>query len=172
MFRLILVPFNRDSGEFEDQEFNKFCREHSVIRIEKEFVHTEANIFYSFFIEYQDKRERSGRPDLDSLSDTEKAQYEKLRDWRHETAEWMSNCEKHLLELQTELREQRYQAQQYKYFILREPKERVISGAAFRDRVVHHALVNVIEPCFERAFIHDSYATRIDKGLHLAVKAA
>ena len=82
----MLVPFNRDSGEFEDQEFNKFCREHSVIRIEKEFIHTDGSIFYSFFIEYHEKRERFGRPDLDSLSETEKAQYDKLRDWRNETA--------------------------------------------------------------------------------------
>jgi len=42
--------------------------------------------FYSFFIEYHDKRERFGRPDLDSLSELEKAQYDALRDWRNELA--------------------------------------------------------------------------------------
>ena len=62
--------------------------------------------------------------------------------------------------------------QPYKYFIISEPKERVISVASFRDRVVHHALVNVLEPYFELSFIHDSYATRKDKGLHRAVIAA
>ena len=36
---------------------------------------------------------------------------------------------------------------------------------AFRDRVVHHALVRVIEPIFERGFIPDSYANRIGKGI-------
>jgi hypothetical protein len=89
-----------------------------------------------------------------------------------ETTEWMFNCEKYLFELQTELIEQRYHPQPYKYFVIREPKERVISVAAFRDRVVHHALVNIIEPYFEAIFIKDSYATRKDKGLHLAVQAA
>jgi hypothetical protein len=37
------------------------------------------------------------------------------------------------------------------------------------DRVVHHALVNVLEPVFEKIFIADSYATRKDKGVHAAV---
>ena len=89
-----------------------------------------------------------------------------------ETTEWMYNCEKYLFELQAELREQRYRPQPYKYFVIREPKERIISVAAFRDRVVHHALVNIIEPYFEAAFIKDSYATRKGKGLNLAVQAA
>jgi len=89
-----------------------------------------------------------------------------------ETAEWMFNCERLLIELQAELREQHYQPQPYKYFTITEPKKRTISVAAFRDRVVHHALVNVIERYFESMFIKDSYATRKEKGLHLAVTAA
>ncbi len=89
-----------------------------------------------------------------------------------ETAEWMFNCERYLIELQQELVEHRYQPQPYRYFSIKEPKQRIISVAAFRDRVVHHALVNVIEPYLEAVFIKDSYATRKDKGLHLAVKAA
>ena len=43
-------------------------------------------------------------------------------------------------------------------FYIHEPKRRLISAAPFRDRVVHHALCNVIEPLFERTFIYDSYA--------------
>ena len=91
---------------------------------------------------------------------------------KSETTEWMYNCEKYLFELQAELREQRYRPQPYKYFVIREPKERIISVASFRDRVVHHALVNIIDPYFEAIFIKDSYATRKEKGLHLAVSAA
>ena len=86
MFRLMLVRFNRDTGDFDDMEFNRFCREHNVVRIEKEFINCEGNIYYSFFMEYQDRRDRLGRPDLESLSSTERAQYEKLRDWRNELA--------------------------------------------------------------------------------------
>jgi retron-type reverse transcriptase len=51
-----------------------------------------------------------------------------------------------------------------------DPKERMISAAPFRDRVVHHALCNVIEPVFEKTFIHDSYANRKGKGTHKAIE--
>jgi hypothetical protein len=44
-----------------------------------------------------------------------------------------------------------------------------ISAAPFADRIVHHALCNVIEPVFERVFISDSYANRLGKGTHRAV---
>jgi retron-type reverse transcriptase len=46
----------------------------------------------------------------------------------------------------------------------------MISAAPFRDRVVHHALVKVIEPIFERRFIHHSYACRTGKGAHRALQ--
>ncbi len=50
-----------------------------------------------------------------------------------------------------------------------DPKPRLISAAPYRDRVVHHALCNVLEPIFERSFIFDSYACRKGKGTHAAV---
>jgi retron-type reverse transcriptase len=46
----------------------------------------------------------------------------------------------------------------------------MISASPFRDRVVHHALINVIGPPLERSFIHDSYANRVGKGTHLAIR--
>ena len=46
------------------------------------------------------------------------------------------------------------------------------SVAPFRDRVVHHAVVNVLEPIFEPVFIYDSYATRKGKGTHKAIRRA
>ncbi len=42
---------------------------------------------------------------------------------------------------------------EYVSFYIHEPKRRLISAAPFRDRVVHHALCNLIEPIFERSFI-------------------
>jgi hypothetical protein len=53
--------------------------------------------------------------------------------------------------------------------MIHDPKQRLVSAAPFRDRVVHHALCNVIEPLFERQFIPDSYANRIGKGTHRAI---
>lgn len=54
-------------------------------------------------------------------------------------------------------------------FRITEPKERLISRAPFRDRVVHHAIHNVLEPIFDPTFVHDSYATRKGKGTHVAI---
>jgi RNA-directed DNA polymerase len=51
-----------------------------------------------------------------------------------------------------------------------EPKPRLISAAPYRDRVVHHALCNVLEPVYERSFIADGYACRTSKGTHAAVR--
>ncbi len=77
--------------------------------------------------------------------------------------------EDNLLQLQAELLEQRYRPGPYTSFTIHEPKRRLISAAPFRDRVVHHALCNLIEPIFERSFIFDSYANRIGKGTHRAL---
>jgi RNA-directed DNA polymerase len=74
-----------------------------------------------------------------------------------------------LVELQAELRAKTYRPGPYTHFIIHEPKRRKISAAPFRDRVVHHALCNIIEPLFEARFITDSYANRVGKGTHRAI---
>ncbi|MEW6184068.1 MAG: reverse transcriptase domain-containing protein [Bacillota bacterium] len=89
-----------------------------------------------------------------------------------EALRFMFNLEHELLELERELTAGAYVPAPYSYFTIYEPKERNISVAPFRDRVVHHALVNVLEPVFERVFIFDSYATRKGKGTHAAVSRA
>lgn len=76
----------------------------------------------------------------------------------------------HLLELSDDLQSGRYAPQPYTHFYIHEPKRRRISAAAFRDRVVHHALCQVIEPRFERVFVPASYANRVGKGTHRAVQ--
>lgn len=74
-----------------------------------------------------------------------------------------------LLHLQAELLTRMYTPGEYTHFYIWEPKRRLISAAPFRDRVVHHALCNVIEPMFEDRFHPESYANRIGKGTHAAV---
>lgn len=61
-----------------------------------------------------------------------------------------------------------YQPKPYHRFMVYEPKAREISAPAFRDRVVQHAIYNVIRPVFERCFIDQSFACRRGKGTHLA----
>jgi RNA-directed DNA polymerase len=87
-------------------------------------------------------------------------------------AEFEHNLGENLLGLQEELAMQVYRPQPYHNFIVIERKERKISAAAYRDRVVHHALINVIGPIFEARFIHDTYANRAEKGTHRALDRA
>lgn len=88
---------------------------------------------------------------------------------RAEVSRFEARVEDELFRLQDELRSETYQPGRYRHFYIYEPKKRKISAAPFRDRVVHHALVNVIEPIFERKFIFDSYACRVGKGTHRAL---
>ncbi|MFH0831862.1 MAG: reverse transcriptase domain-containing protein [archaeon] len=80
------------------------------------------------------------------------------------------NLEENLLKLKEELETHTYKHGKYKEFYVRDPKMRLIKAAPFRDRVVHHALCNMIEPIFDCSFIHDSYACRKDKGTHKGVE--
>jgi retron-type reverse transcriptase len=80
--------------------------------------------------------------------------------------------EDNLLQLQHELQTKTYRPGAYHSFYIHDPKKRLISAAPFRDRVVHHALCNLIEPIFEKSFIFDSYANRIGKGTHKALDRA
>jgi hypothetical protein len=75
----------------------------------------------------------------------------------------------HLVDLRRDLATGAYRPGPYRNFYVHEPKRRKISAAPFRDRVVHHALCNLIEPIFDRRFIDDSYANRIGKGTHAAL---
>ena len=80
------------------------------------------------------------------------------------------NLETELLALHDELVSKSYQPGPYRTFHIVEPKKRMISAAPYRDRVVHHALCNVIIPIFERTFIRDSYANRVGFGTHRALR--
>lgn len=60
----------------------------------------------------------------------------------------------------------------YRYFRIQEPKERQICASAFREQVLHHALMNICHFYFERALIYDSYASRKGKGTHAAIESA
>ena len=75
-----------------------------------------------------------------------------------------------LLALQEELKNGTYYPKQLKIFILRDPKTRKISKSDFRDRIVHHAIVNILEPIFDKSFFYDSCANRKGKGNLVALK--
>lgn len=84
--------------------------------------------------------------------------------------EFEKDLKNNLLLLQTELFLHSYRPKPLIDFLIHDPKTRKISKSDFRDRIVHHALCNIIEPIFDRTFIYDSYANRLGKGTLAAVK--
>ncbi len=72
--------------------------------------------------------------------------------------------------LYEELKNQTYKPRPLLTFVLRDPKTRKISKSDFRDRIVHHALVRVIEPIFDKTFIYDNCANRKGKGTLFAIR--
>ncbi|MBN1655177.1 MAG: RNA-dependent DNA polymerase [Deltaproteobacteria bacterium] len=79
------------------------------------------------------------------------------------------DIERELVQLQTELVDRTYRPGPFRSHWISRPKPRMISAAPFRDRVVHHALMNLVEPILDRHFHPDSYACRKGKGTHAAV---
>jgi retron-type reverse transcriptase len=91
---------------------------------------------------------------------------------RPEVAEFEHGLGENLLRLHEELLRETYRPRPYRTFVVIERKERTISAAPYRDRVVHHALMNVVQPIFEERFIADSFACRAGKGTHRALDRA
>jgi retron-type reverse transcriptase len=75
-----------------------------------------------------------------------------------------------LFKLQEELENGTYFPKPLENFIHYDPKTRKISKSDFRDRVIHHAIINIIELIFEKSFIYDSCANQIGKGNLFAIK--
>ena len=95
---------------------------------------------------------------------------QKNKRFQENVLKFNDNLESHLIQLQRELQEKTYQPGNYNSFYVFEPKKRLISAAPYRDRVVHHALCNIVVPIFEPTFISDSYSNRVGFGTHRAVK--
>lgn len=79
------------------------------------------------------------------------------------------HAETHLAAISESLKAESYQVGPYSTFEIFEPKRRQIMALPFYDRVVQHALVNVVGPIFEKIFMPVSYACRIGRGTHSAV---
>ena len=78
--------------------------------------------------------------------------------------------ENNLMQLYRELQTKTWHPGSCNCFIVDKPVKREIFAAPFKDRIVHHILISELEPCFEKYFIHDSYACRKGKGTHMAIK--
>jgi RNA-directed DNA polymerase len=80
------------------------------------------------------------------------------------------DLEANLIQMRTDLLDERYQWGAYREFWVVDPKLRKIESAPFRDRVVHHAIHEVLEPLFDPSFYTHSYACRSGRGSHSAVQ--
>jgi Retron-type reverse transcriptase len=84
--------------------------------------------------------------------------------YRTSVLEFSYSLEENLIEIQNELIWKTYKVSAYRHFMLHEPKERLVSALPFKDRIIQHALCNVIEPVFESRMINDSHACRKGHG--------
>lgn len=82
------------------------------------------------------------------------------------------NLHHNLKQLQAQILSGQVQVGNYHYFTVYDPKERIICAAAYSERVLHHALMNICHPIFEKFQIKDSYATRLQKGTFKAIERA
>lgn len=89
--------------------------------------------------------------------------------YRRSCAAFEFHLERELVSLHEELAGKTYCPSEYRSFRIYEPKEREIAAAAYRDRVVHHALTSRLSEIFEPTFIANSFANRKGKGTHAAV---
>jgi retron-type reverse transcriptase len=92
--------------------------------------------------------------------------------YRREVLVFESDLEGELIQLQNELIWDMYKTGDYRVFDIYEPKKRVAAALPFRDRVLQHALISVIEPIFEKRFFFHSYACRPGKGAHAGADVA
>lgn len=90
------------------------------------------------------------------------------RRYKAEVLRYNERLEENLLELRERLEAGQWRPGPYKAFEVYEPKLRMVHAPIFADRVFHHALVQVIGPCFERRFLDHSYACRKGRGTHAA----
>lgn len=91
---------------------------------------------------------------------------------RQEVFTFGKNLRPNLLRLKKEILSGEVKVGGYHYFTVYDPKKRQICAAPFDQRVLHHALMNVCHPYFEKKQTADSYASRIGKGTYAALERA
>lgn len=72
--------------------------------------------------------------------------------------------------LREEVADGGYKRSDFRDFYIRDPKLRLISALPFKDRIVQHALNNIIEPLYLPRFLPYTFACLPQKGTHAGVK--
>jgi len=96
----------------------------------------------------------------------------KGKEAKMEVINFQNNLDDNLLLLRKRILSENPEFGKYHYFTIYDPKQRTICAAAFEERVMHHAIMNVCHPFFEKFQISDSYASRVGKGSYKALQRA
>lgn len=97
---------------------------------------------------------------------------QKGKQLKEEVIAYRQNLDKELNALRSQLLDAGVDVGNYHYFTIYDPKERVICAASFAERVLHHAIMNICHPIFEKFQVYTSYATRKGKGQYAALEQA
>lgn len=82
---------------------------------------------------------------------------------------YLKNKEQNLLNLHETLKNKTFTTSEYNVFKISDGKEREIYSLPFYpDRLVHHAIINIIEPIFVSTFTADTYSCIKGRGVHKA----
>lgn len=88
---------------------------------------------------------------------------------KSDVQEFKHSLADNIIQLHQDLGSHTYRHGGYYNFSICDPKPRSIHKASVRDRLVHHAIHRILYPFFDRTFVVDSFACRIDKGMHCAI---
>ena len=91
---------------------------------------------------------------------------------RRSAREFLARLDENVADLIADLSGGTYRVGPYERFVVHDPKRREIFAPSLRDRIVHHSMLSLCEPGFERRMIQDTYACRCGKGQHAAVRRA
>lgn len=96
-------------------------------------------------------------------------EFKKDKQSKTDVRRFEQDLEKNIFELHRDLESKNYRHGEYSPFYIQDPKQRLIHKASVRDRILHHAVFNALNPIFEETFISESFSCRIGKGTHKGV---
>jgi retron-type reverse transcriptase len=86
--------------------------------------------------------------------------------------QFAANVDRHIAAMSAAILSGTFPVGRCQQFLIRDPKERVITAPCFEERVLHHAIMNVCEPAMDRWLIDDTFACRLGKGREAAIQRA
>lgn len=104
-----------------------------------------------------------------ALKDIFKAYYDCRKNKRKtkQQLEFEYNLEENCIQLHNDIITGKYKIQESICFIITKPKPREVFAASFRDRIVHHLIINKLNELFEQEFISNTFNCRKKKGVYV-----